>query len=172
MTNLYRLERKMASRPLTKENLVQLTDETEQLLTMDTRDVERLHNDCTLAIQQLEVSLKDDYKLIKPHLDIIPILQRFKDNRKRLNELRMRQKLYRSFVDLDTATIASIPDDWLDDVIPDLGMDDPVTPQPRPPPTTPETPRRASTKPNSKLPVFTPRGGKSGTSSKPASGRL
>lgn len=105
----------MATRPLTKENLVQfvsqLPNDTEQLLTMDTREVERLHNDCSLAIQQLEVSLKDDYKKIEPILDLIPILQRFKENRKRLNELRMRQKLYRSFVDLDAATIGSFADE-------------------------------------------------------------
>ncbi len=169
----------MATRPLTKENLVQfvsqLPNDTEQLLTMDTREVERLHNDCSLAIQQLEVSLKDDYKKIEPILDLIPILQRFKENRKRLNELRMRQKLYRSFVDLDAATIGSFADEWIDDEIPLLPDEGPLTPMlPNPPPTTPETPRRPSTSAakNSKLPVYTPKGGKSGNPAKPSSGRL
>jgi hypothetical protein len=123
-----------------KDELVQLVlrmpQTSERLLQMDTGEIEKLLFSCKEGVKYLTSILKDDYEKIKPHIEIVSILKRFKENRKRLNELRAREKLYREFVDLETGTICTIDSELDETDFEPLG-DETDYEGPAPPPTSP-----------------------------------
>lgn len=127
----------------------------ERLLQLDNNEVEQLLVNCKSGLRQLEEKLNEDYKVLKPHLELLrklrPIQSRLRENRKYHAELKKLHELYVAFRDIDTETILTLDDmkdDWME--LENLGDEtEPETPMPPPtsparPPNEPTTPRRSS----------------------------
>jgi len=139
----------------------------DHLCSLSTEELQRLQRQCSLGVETLQKIVAQDYEEIKPLSHLIPILKRFKENRRRLEALRKLQRLYDGIINLETGTICSVTLDDLDletdaeDAIPrepfaDLGAPPPSpVRKPNKPLVAPPTPKRSKSQtPPSRLPQW------------------
>lgn len=153
------------SRELTNEELlnfiIKQPKDAESLLKMPTDMLKQMQYECIAGIEYLQKIMAADYEQIKPIAPILPLLKRWRVNRKRLDELRDRLNVCSEIVDLETGTLCSLnvedlgldTDDEMIPLKPFEGLGDAVSPNA--PNAPPSTPRRGSVV-RSKTPNPTP----------------